>query len=146
MEPPHALAKYPIPVKITCLEHCTCFVRTVVEDHRWACAITSVTVNRGYIGAVDTVVLKSFEVRLYTHFPDPGFNQFTNAIINHGAGDAGIEAKAIGQTGCDIVVPAGDVNFNRAGFAEGDHTGVKAMYKGSEGQKVQLAVISTNIQ
>jgi hypothetical protein len=91
-------------------------------------------------------VLETFEVGFDTHLPDACFNQFADTIVNHGAGDTGIQAKAVGQSGSDIVLTTGYMDIDAACFAKRDDARIEPVYQGAERQEVQVAVIFAYVQ
>ena len=69
---------------------------------------------------------------------NPLGDQFANGIIDHGAGDAGVQPETIGQIGRDIKFAAADVDVAMGCFAEGNDAGIKPMDERAEGQESRL--------
>ena len=67
-------------------------------------------------------------------------DQVADGIIDHRAGDAGVEPEAIGEIGRDVELAAADVDVAMRRFAERDDAGVEAMDEGAEGTEIECAL------
>ena len=65
--------------------------------------------------------------RLHAHRPHALGNQVADRIVDHGACDAGVHPKAVGQVGGDVEFAAAHVNLAFVGFAERNDPGVQTM-------------------
>src|SRR3954451_24206188 len=99
MEPADASGENCLPIEVARLELSRRFIAAVVEDHRSAYAVASVTVNRRHVGSVNTVMFKAFVKGPDTHRADSFGNKVADRIIHHSAGHTRLEAEAIGEIG-----------------------------------------------
>src|SRR5207249_1425386 len=76
----------------------------------------------------------------------PVLHQLADAVLDHGRGDAGAQAEAVGEVGDHIVLAAGDVDVERAGLAEGNYAGVDPVDECPEGEEIQSARILADVQ
>ena len=91
------LAEDCLPIEIARLQQRGRFVAAVVEHHRRAHAVAAVAIDGRHVRAGDAVVLEVLVERLDAHGPHALGDQIADRIIDHGGGDAGLEAEAIGQ-------------------------------------------------
>src|SRR5262249_10813872 len=98
------------------------------------------------IGSADTVVLEPFVKGPHTHFANACLHQLADAVVDHGGGDAGLQAEAIGEVGGDVVFPAGDVDNEGPRPAKRDLAGVEAMNQSTQREEIQIARILTDRQ
>jgi hypothetical protein len=68
-----------------------------------------------------------------------------DGVIHHGAGDAGVQAEAIGQVGGAVELAAADVDLAFGRLAERDDARVQTIHQRAQREEIQRAVL-TNIQ
>ena len=107
--------------------------------------MAAIAVDRGDVRAAHAVVLEPFVKRRDAGFAHAALHQLADAVLDHGRGDAGAQAEAIGQVGGDVVFAAGDVDVERAGLAKGDHARIEPVDQRPEGEEVEFARIFANI-
>src|SRR6266849_9657385 len=111
MEPAHASCKDFAPVEIAWLEPRRGLVGSVVEDHRSAYTVATVTIDRGNVRAADPIVLEAFIEWLDAHGSNSLGHQFANRIIHHSGHYPGPQAEAVRQIGRDIEFAAADMDL-----------------------------------
>jgi len=145
VEPAYAAGEDGIPVEIARLQQRGGFVRAIVEHDRRAHAVAAITVHSGHVRAVDAVVLETLVKGLHTHGAHALRHQLADWIVDHGAGDAGVQVEGVGQIGRDVEFATADVDLAFRGLAEGNDAGVDAVHERAQGDDVQSAV-GTDIQ
>src|SRR5438874_2840162 len=99
VKPAHALGENALPIEVAGLELRGGLVAAVVEDDGSAGAEALVAIDSGHVGAAYAVVLEHLIHRLDAHGTDALVNEIPYGVIDHRAGDAGVELKAIGEIG-----------------------------------------------
>ena len=116
------------------------FVAAVVKHHGRADTLAAIGIDRGQIRAADAVVFEIFIKRLDPHGPHALGNQVANRVIHHRAGDAGVQAEAVGEIGRHVEFAAADMDVAMGRLAEGDDAGIEAMDQGAKGEEIEGAV------
>ena len=80
--------------------------------------MAAVAVDGGDVRAGDAVVGEALVKRLDAHGPDALGDQVADGVIDHGRGDAGLHAEAVGQVGGDVELAAADVDLALVRLAE----------------------------
>jgi len=91
-------------------------------------------------------VVEPFVKWAHAHLAHAGLDHLADGVFDHGGGDAGGEAEAVGEVGGDIVFAARDVHVEAARLAEGDHPGVEAVNQSADREKIEVAGVLTNIE
>ena len=63
--------------------------------------MAAVAIDGGHVGTGDAVVLEVLVERLHAHGAHALGDQVADGIVDHGAGDAGLQAEAVGEIGGD---------------------------------------------
>ena len=92
-------AKMAFQSKSPGLSRAAASLRAVVEDDGGAHAVAAVAVDGGHVRAADAVVLEVLVEGPDAHRADALGDQVADGVIDHGGGDAGFQAEAIGQVG-----------------------------------------------
>ena len=137
VEPAHARAENGLPIEIAGLQQRGGLVRAVVEDHGRADAVAAIAIDRRHVGAGDAIVLEVLVEGLDAHGPHALGDQVADRIIDHGGGDAGLQAEAIRQVRGAIELAAAHVDVAFAGFAERDDARVEAVDEGAQREEIQ---------
>ena len=140
--PPAKIAR---PVEVARLELRRRLVGAVVEDDRAAHAVAAVAVDGGHVRPGDAVVREPLVERPHAHRADALGDQVADRVVDHGRGDAGAQAEAVGEVGGDVELAAADVDLARVCLAERDDPGIETVDQGAERKKVELT-IGTNIE
>src|SRR5258707_7807266 len=111
MEPAHPSLEDFLPVEIACLQLRRSFIATVIKNHRRAYSLAAITIYRGHIWPVDTIVFEPLIKRFDPHRPDPLGNQFADRIIDHCRDNARLKAKTISQVGRNVELASAHVDL-----------------------------------
>src|SRR2546426_475667 len=97
MKPAHAIAKNRCPVKVARLQLRGSFISAVIKHDRRPHAVTAIAVHSRDVWPGHSVMLKPFIDWRNAHCFDASSDQFSDRVIDHGRGDAGLQAKAISE-------------------------------------------------
>src|SRR5205085_79942 len=106
MKPPHAIAEDRCPVKVARLQLRGSFISAVIKHDRWSHAVTAIAVNSRDVWSGHSIMLKPFIDWRNAHRFDASGDQFSDRVIDHGRGDAGLQPKAISQVRSHVVFAA----------------------------------------
>src|SRR5579871_4288049 len=145
VEPSHAARKDRFPIEIPGLEQRPCFVRAIVENHRRAYPKASIAVDGGHVGPGGPVVLEGLIEGADTGGAHPLGDQVADRIVDHGADNGGLHAKAVGKIGGDIELAAAYVDLTIGGFPKGNDARLEAMDQSANRGKIERG-LRKNVQ
>src|SRR5215471_1726441 len=145
VDPAHAAGHDLGPIEVARLELRGRLVGSVVEDDGRANTVAPVAVDGGHVGAVDAVVLEALVKRFDPHGANAFGDEIADGVVDHGGGDARIEAERVAQVGGDVEFAAAHVDVAMSRLAKRDDARVQAMHHCSQAKKIERAA-RTNVQ
>ena len=137
VKPANPAGKDLIPPKVSRLELCGRFIRTVVEHHRGTDTLPAVTVHSCHIGTSNAIVLEALVERLHPHGAYPFGDKVADRIINHRGHDAGVQSEAIRQVGGNIELTATHMDMALRCLAKRDDAWIQTMHQCTDGNKIE---------